>query len=343
MQRLRPGYLLWGLALCLPLALWMALAAGSQWASPQALWFSLSAQDGSIDALIINSIRLPRAVFAVLVGAILATAGAVMQGLFRNPLADPSLIGVNGGASLGASLALVVGLGLIGQSPLGDFMLVALGAFAGAIMTTILVYRLSAAEQGHSVAMMLLAGIAVTAFAAAVTNLLEYLASNEHLRRISIWEMGSLEGVKAWQLILLALLGVGFFALTLARAQALNALLLGESEARHLGVDVQGLKRSMIMAVALVTALVVALAGIIGFVGLIVPHVVRLLIGPNHRYLLPASALAGALLLLLADTLARTIVAPAELPVGVVTALAGAPFFISLLRQRRAMFGGSDG
>lgn len=327
------------LLLALPAALLLALMVGQQWLYPEMVLRALLAQSDSINDVIVRDIRLPRALFAMLVGAILASCGAAMQGMFRNPLADPSLIGVTGGASMGASVAIVLGLGVISSNYWWGFVIISVGAFIGGSLCTLMVYRLAVSERGTSVAMMLLAGIAVTAFAGAVSTLCEFFADNEHLRRISLWQMGSLEGAHSVQIFILLAL-VGFLLFFLQRhAENLNALLLGESEARHLGVNVDSLKLKLILMVALAVGLAVAMAGTISFVGLIVPHLVRLIIGPNHRHLLLASAMAGALLLLLADTLARTLISPSELPVGVVTALAGAPFFIALLRYRKQWLG----
>lgn len=286
---------------------------------------------GQVNTIILQ-IRLPRALLAALVGALLGVSGAVTQGLFRNPLADPSLIGVTGGAVFGASLAIVLGgsylVGIAGLS------MVAFGAFIGGALSVVIVYRLATNELGTSVATMLLAGIAITALAGSFSSFLEFIASNEMLRRISLWKMGGLDGANFTRVYIAATVVVLTLCLLPRYAQALNALLLGESEARHLGIDVVRVKRSLIMLVAAAVGVSVALAGTISFVGLVVPHIMRLLIGPDHRYLLLASALAGAVLLPVADTFARLILAPTELPVGMITALIGAPFFIILLRQR---------
>lgn len=282
---------------------------------------------------IMQSIRLPRALLALCVGALLAISGALLQGLFRNPLADPSLIGVSAGASMGASLVIVTGI--VGSGALAGLSLVALGAFVGGCLAVGLVYRASTSATGTSVTTMLLMGIAVSALAGSVTGLLEYFADNESLRRISLWRMGGLDGATGWRALLagsvlvVQLLAMGYFA------RPLNALLLGESQARHLGVDVERVKIHLIVLVAAGVGMAVAMAGVIAFVGLVVPHMVRLWVGPDHRQLLPLSALGGASLLLLADVLARTLLAPVELPVGLITAILGAPFFIVLLRQWR--------
>jgi|SRR5690554_2948877 len=282
---------------------------------------------------IVQAIRLPRSLLAAAVGAILAISGAYLQGLFRNPLADPSLIGVTAGASVGASLAIVFGAAGLGF--ISSLSLVSLGAFGGGLLAVWLVYKVSSSVNGTSVATMLLMGIAVSALAASLTGLMDYFADNEMLRRLSLWRMGGLDGANygraglAIAVLSLMLLSMGGFS------RGLNTLLLGESQARHLGVDVERLKTQLIILVAAGVGVSVAMAGSIAFVGLVVPHMVRLWVGPDHRLLLPLSALGGASLLLLADTFARVVVAPTELPVGLVTAILGAPFFISLLRNRR--------
>ena len=284
---------------------------------------------------ILLDIRLPRICLAILIGAILAISGAVMQGLFRNPLAAPSLIGVSSGASVGASVVIVLaGAWLQSNTALG-LSLVAVGAFIGSFLVTVLVYRLSTSALGTSVTTMLLAGIAVSALAGAVSGLLSYYADNEMLRQISIWQMGNLSTANWQRVLVLTVVAMLVLSLFPRESKSLNALLLGESEARHLGIDVQQVKRKLILLTTLGIGTAVAIGGMIGFVGLIVPHIVRLLIGPDHRWLLPASALAGGVLLLLADTIARIIIAPTELPTGILTAILGAPFFIMLLVQQR--------
>lgn len=290
-------------------------------------------------SLILRELRVPRALLSACVGAVLAICGAIMQGLFRNPLADPSLIGVSAGASVGASLSILLGGHLVGWlsfTGLGGISIVALGAFVGGAAAVILVYRLStSAQQGTSVPTMLLVGIAITALAAALNNLMSFLADNEMLRRMSLWQMGNLD-LANWSRVWLCIFMLGLFLLLLrGQARSLNALLLGESEARHLGIAVENMKRRVIFLTALGVGVAVALAGTIAFVGLIVPHLVRLISGPDHRTLILASGLMGAIFLMLADLFARLLFAPAELPVGVITAFLGVPFFIFLLRKGR--------
>ena len=321
------------LGIGLPLSMLVSISSGiadiNSVDAIKALGDFLLGDGGNQASVIIGKIRLPRVILAAIVGAVLAMSGAAMQGLFRNPLADPSLIGVTAGASLGASIAIVAS-----GSTLSGLLGVSLGAFVGGLLAVIVVFRLATSASGTSVATMLLAGIAITALTGAITSMLDFYADNAMLRRISLWRMGGLDGANYHRVLLACTIG-GLVLLALPRyATALNALLLGESEARYLGVDLHRVKIGLIIIVAIGVGTSVALAGTIGFVGLVVPHIMRMLIGPDHRALLPASALAGALLLVLADTVARVALAPTELPVGVVTALIGVPFFISLLRQR---------
>ena len=288
--------------------------------------------------LIIEKIRLPRTLLALLIGATLASCGTVTQGLFRNPLADPSLIGVSAGASIGATVVIFLGTSWLGFTELNNssfgIPLVSFGAFLSALITVLLVYKLSTNANGTSVATMLLAGIAMTALAGGFTSLLEYVSDSDALRRISLWRMGGLDGANYPQVFLMTMVTIILSVCFKRQSTALNALLLGESEARHLGINVQKTKINLIVLVAAGVGISVSIAGAIGFIGLIVPHMMRLILGPNHRHLIPATLMAGAILLLLADTLARTIISPSELPVGIVTALIGAPFFISLLKSR---------
>ncbi|MEH6566766.1 MAG: iron ABC transporter permease [Halopseudomonas sp.] len=300
-------------------------------------WFS-SAELPADHVLIIEHIRLPRTLMGVLVGATLALTGAAMQGLFRNPLADPGLIGVSSGAALGAALSIVLGGVLFsGLPPLLLPYATVTGAFVGGVATTWLVYRLGQSVQGTSVASMLLAGIAIAAISGAVIGLLSYLADDATLRTLTFWNMGTLGGASYQRVMVLALCCALVWWRLPRQAKALNALLLGESEARHLGIEVERVKRELVLLTALGVGACVAVAGLIGFVGLVVPHLVRLLLGADHRRVLPASMLLGAGLLVLADVGARLVVSPAELPLGIITALLGAPFFLSLLMraQRR--------
>ncbi len=286
-------------------------------------------------SLIVQEIRLPRTLLAVSIGAILALCGAVMQGLFRNPLADPGIIGVSAGASLGAAIAIVVFGGVIKSSVFLLFGTLPLFAFFGGAFATFIIYAIGTSPTGTSVTMMLLAGVALSAIAGAGLGLLNYFANDEALRDLSLWSMGSLAGA-SWHAIVLSYLCLAGLLFAFQRnASSLNALLLGESEARHLGINVQSLKRQLIILTACGVGVAVALTGVIGFVGLVVPHIARMMVGPDHRMLLPISTVLGALLLLLSDMLSRTIIAPLEIPVGIITAAIGAPFFMVLLYQQR--------
>jgi len=284
---------------------------------------------------IISAIRLPRTLLAILVGAALAVCGAAMQGLFRNPLADPGLVGVTGGASLAAVSMIVLGgtsLTFISEW-LGQYSLM-VASFLGALLTTSLVARIATTKYGTSVTSMLLAGIAIGIVTGAAVGFLTYLADDSQLRTLTFWAMGSVGGA-TWQSVLTA---GSFIAIPLVLiplyAKELNALLLGESEARHLGIDVEKVKRRLILLTAIAVGACVSVSGMIGFVGLIVPHLVRLTLGPDHRYLLVLSALLGGLFLLVADIVSRTIIAPAELPIGLITTLIGGPFFIGMVVYR---------
>ncbi|MDH2201087.1 iron ABC transporter permease [Pseudomonas oleovorans] len=327
------------------LVLWLSLALGpvslplgdTLRAALRLLGVPLAA-DASVQQaeLILAQIRMPRTLLGLAVGMVLALCGVAMQGLFRNPLADPGLVGVSSGAALGAAVAIVGGAAFGGLPEAFAPYLLSACAFVGGLLVTALVYRLGRREGQTNVATMLLAGIALTALAGAAIGLFTYLADDATLRTLTFWNLGSLNGAsyaRLWPL-LLATLAVALWLPR--RARALNALLLGESEARHLGFDVERLKRELVFCTALGVGAAVAAAGLIGFIGLVVPHLMRLLVGPDHRLLLPASALAGASLLLLADLVARLALAPAELPIGIVTALIGAPFFLYLLVRGRS-------
>ena len=274
-------------------------------------------------------IRLPRVVMGLFIGASLAVSGASIQGLFRNPLADPGLIGISSGSALAAALTIVFG----DQLPtrvLGEWALPT-SAFLGGIFTTLLIYKLASLGGRTNVATLLLAGVAINALCAAGIGLMTYVATDDELRDITFWSLGSL-GRANWDMItmLLPFMLISFLMLPLI-ARALNTFLLGEAEAGHLGVNVERVKLLVVVLVAMSVGAGVAVAGIIGFIGLVVPHLIRLIIGPDHRYLLPGSMLLGASLLIGADLIARTIAVPAEVPIGIVTALTGAPFFLYLL------------
>jgi iron complex transport system permease protein len=284
---------------------------------------------------IIMSIRLPRACLALLVGVALGQAGALLQGLFRNPLAEPTLVGVSSGAALAAA-SVIVFAGLIAGRASASVLpfLLPLAAFAGGLLATLLIYRIGSRHGAASIPLMLLAGIAVNAIAFALIGVLIYGSDDRQLRDITFWMMGSLGGAQWTGVLVLAPLALLPLVVGGRLARSLNALMLGEREAGHLGVDVESVKRLAIIGVAIAVGGAVAVSGIIGFIGLVVPHLIRLMAGPDHRVVLPGAALLGGALLLSADLIARTAVAPAELPVGLVTSLIGAPFFIWLLLSR---------
>ena len=284
--------------------------------------------DGSLEpglVTILLDIRLPRILLAVMVGAGIASAGAAIQGLFRNPLADPALIGVSAGAALFAAFYVVVG----SSAPVG----MAVSAFVGGVLTTWVVLIIGG--RGSSISTMLLAGIAINAIALSGVGLLSYLSTDARLRTISFWALGSLNGAD-WSSVLVALVIPLSTIAIMFQSKSLNVVTLGDEEAEHLGVSHQKLRQKVIVLAALSVGVGVALTGIVAFLGLVVPHLVRIMMGSNHRVVLPASALLGGLVLLVADTFSRTLLAPAELPVGIITALVGGPFFVFLLlREQR--------
>lgn len=332
-NRIQPKLLFIGLFALLILVFALSLSVGAVSIPFNQLGKALLSPH-SQEGLIIWQIRVPRALMGCIAGAVLAICGVAMQGLFRNPLADPGLIGVSSGASLGAGIAIIFSSHLALSPFLSPYFL-SISAFIGGVVVTWLVYRLGQRKGSTDVATMLLAGIAITALAGACIGLLMHIADDTMLRQLTFWNMGSLNGAmyrNLWPLAIVTFLICIFLPM---RANNLNALLLGESEARHLGVHVERLKIELVVCTALGTGAAVAATGLIGFIGLVVPHLIRLLIGPNHRFLLPASAMAGACLLVVSDVVARVVFAPAELQIGIVTAFLGAPFFLYLLISRR--------
>ncbi|MFO1069236.1 MAG: iron ABC transporter permease [Geminicoccaceae bacterium] len=320
----------------------VALSVGAYAVPPEALLLALAetlhlVPAGTADArdvAVLAGIRLPRVLLGAIGGASLAAAGAAIQGLFRNPLADPGLVGVSSGAAFAAVAAIVLGGRIAVLGGLGPWLL-PLAAFAGGLAATWVVARIASRGGAVDIAAMLLAGIAVNAIAMAGIGALVFASDDRELRELTFWMFGSLAGT-GWPRLLAALplLLLPLLALPLL-ARSLNALLLGEADAFHLGFAVDRAKRVVVVLAALATGAFVALAGIVGFVGLIAPHLARSLVGPDHRALLPASACVGAILLLVADLVARTAVAPAELPIGVVTAALGGPFFLWLMARPR--------
>jgi iron complex transport system permease protein len=283
---------------------------------------------------VVWSIRLPRILLGVLVGAALAVSGAALQGMFRNPLADPGLIGVSNGAALGAVLALGLSIETIGRWTTPVF------AFAGGVLFALLGYALARQNGRTEVVTLILAGIALNTFAGAGTALVTFVANDSQLRAIIFWSMGSLGGATWDSVVACVPFVIAGLVASFWWRKPLNLMTLGEREARHLGVETERVRFLVIVFTALMTGATVAVSGVVGFVGLIVPHVIRLISGPNHRVLLPASALGGAILVVLADLVARTIVSPLELPLGVLTAFIGGPFLLILMLKTRRAEGG---
>lgn len=289
------------------------------------IWTAFEEQQEAV----LMSIRLPRVLLGALVGAGLSASGAALQGLYRNPLADPGLLGISGGASLAAAATIVLGIHWFGLFTLP------IAAFTGSLLAMSFIYGLSRQGGKTEMTTLLLAGIAISSLCGSGTGLFTYLSTDEEMRTITFWQLGSLGGA-TWSAVamaspfILASLTLIFFC-----AKPLNALLLGEANAQHLGISVERIKWLLVVLVAFGVGASVAVSGMIGFVGLVVPHLVRLWKGPNHLFLIPASALLGSTLLVLADLLSRTIVSPAELPIGIVTALSGSPFFLYLLLKEK--------
>ncbi len=306
----------------------VALHAGSVWI-PISAWWDTS----DIMHRILVELRLPRAILVLLCGALLSVSGAVIQSLFRNPLADPGLIGVSGGAAFAAVLWQVLGAPLI-DHPLADLLGLPLSAFLGGVLVTAVVMRLSSGGQGLSVVVMLLMGIAVNATSTAGIAVLKYASDTMTLRQVTFWLMGNVQQANWSQIALLVALAIGLVPMIIRSARMLNVLLLGSEQALLLGVNMPVLQWRLIISVALLVGAVVSCVGLIGFVGLVVPHIVRVLVGVDNRRVLPMSLLAGGVFLLIADVLSRTLMVPGELPIGLITSLIGGPFFMALILWR---------
>jgi iron complex transport system permease protein len=292
------------------------------------------------DQLVLWSVRLPRIAVAGMIGALLALSGAIMQGLFRNPLADPALVGVSSGGAFAAASAIVISDSAWGASfRFLQLEILPFAAFAGSLLTTLILYRISSREGRTSVAIFLLAGLAIAAIANAGIGLLVFVADDRQLRDITFWLLGSLSGATWPKAAIIAPVLAVALAVVMFIARGLDILVLGEAEAFHSGIDVERLKRIAIVLISAMTGVAVSICGVVGFVGIVVPHLLRIVIGPGHRMLLPASALLGATLMIGADTLARVIAAPAEVPIGVLTAAIGAPFFLFILLRQRGLVG----
>lgn len=321
----------------------MSLTVGAAGIPPKQLIavFGIGAGDPATlarDEIVLWSIRIPRIVLAAMVGALLAAAGTTMQGLFRNPLADPALVGVSSGAALAAAVTIVVSdRYVIGHLAAIPFEVLPVAAFCGALATTIVLYRIATRHSRTSIAIFLLGGLAIAALANAGIGLLVFLSDDRQLRDITFWMLGSLGGATWGKVIGIVPLLIVTLLIATFIARGLDLLALGESEAFHSGIAVERLKRVSIVLIAAATGAAVSVSGVVGFVGIVVPHLLRLVIGPGHRILLPASILFGASLMMAADSAARVLAAPAEIPIGIITAVIGAPFFLYLLLRQRAL------
>lgn len=317
--KIKGGILIILLVILLALAMFSSLFLGSVFISPDELWQSE----------ILWQIRLPRVVLAALVGLMLSVSGVILQGILRNPLADPYILGISAGGAVGAAISIAIGT---------HFLVIWVGsipvtAFVFALLAVFIVYELSKAAGKTSSETLILAGVALSAFCAAILALIIIITGS--LQSIYFWLLGSLSSANWNNVLTVVPAAVIGAAVAYFYSKELNALLLGEEMATTLGVDVENTRLILIGVASLMTAAAVSVSGLIGFIGLIIPHWVRLLIGPNHRTLIPLSALSGMLFMVLADTFARTVLAPMEIPIGIIMALVGAPFFLYLLRRRR--------
>lgn len=298
--------------------------------------------DGSINAsdrFVLMDLRMPRIVMAVLIGSALSVSGTCLQGMFRNPLATPDLLGITAGASLFAAIAIVLGVYIKPYIPEAlHYSFLSLMAFVGALLTMMLVYRISTVNGKTNVVVMLLTGVAITALGFAVMGFLIYISKEEQLRDLTFWNLGSLGGATWTKNIILTVVIVTAFSFLINKGKALNAMMLGEKDAQHLGIPIERIKKQIVILTALMIGASVAFAGTISFVGLIVPYILRLIFRSNYHIILPLSAVFGSVLLLTADTISRTIAPPSEIPIGILTAFMGAPIFIIILvRSRNSM------
>jgi len=314
----------------------LALRFGAHEVTWAQLWSALSlsaSDDMEVVRVILWDVRFPRVIMGLFVGAALAITGAVLQALVRNPLADPYVLGISSGAALGVTIGLGMGLSTI-FSGIG----LQVCAFIGGGLSIVLVYGIAISQGALSVHTLLLAGVILNAFCSALMMFTTSILNPSALYRVVVWLMGNLSAPSHTALATIGVFVLATIAWLLANSHALNLLALGEDAARSMGVESDRLHRAVFIVSALLTGVVVSLCGMIGFIGMVVPHLIRIVCGADHRLLLPASALAGGMLLILSDTIARTVVAPAEIPVGVVTALIGGPFFLYLLMTRKYRF-----
>ena len=302
----------------------------------------IMAQDSTVsqsDRFVLMDLRLPRISMAILIGSALAVSGTCLQGMFKNPLATPDLIGITSGASLFAALTIVLGASFKEYIPeVFHFSLLSIMAFIGALLTMLLVYRISTSNGKTNVVIMLLSGVAITALGFAITGFLIYISKEEQLRDLTFWNLGSLAGATWTKNAILAVIVIISYTILITKGKALNAMMLGERDAQHLGIPVEKIKKQIVILTALMVGTSVAFTGTIGFVGLIVPYILRLIFKSNYHIILPMSAVFGSILLLSADTVSRTIAAPSEIPIGILTAFMGAPIFIIILiRSRKSL------
>ncbi|KPH12986.1 iron ABC transporter permease [Chryseobacterium sp. ERMR1:04] len=284
------------------------------------------------DKYVVWEVRASRIIMAMLIGSMLAVSGTSLQGLFKNPLATGEAIGLTSGATLLAAIAIVLGGHFKQYLPeMVQFSLVGISAFVGALLAMMLVYRISTSAGKTNVVMMLLSGVAITSIGFSITGFLIYISKDEQLRDLTFWNMGSLAGATWTKNAVLTVVIIISYLILLPKGKALNAMMLGERDAQHLGINVERLKKQIVIITSLMVGTCVAFSGTIGFVGLIVPYILRLLFKSNYTFILPLSAVLGSILLLIADTFSRSIVAPSELPIGILTSLIGGPIFIAIL------------
>lgn len=284
------------------------------------------------DQYVVWDVRAARIIMAILIGSMLSVSGTSLQGLFRNPLATGDLIGLTAGATLMAAITIVLGGYFREYLPeVVQFSLVGIAAFIGSLLAMLLVYRISTSGGKTNVVMMLLTGVAISAIGFSIVGFLIYISKDDQLRDLTFWNMGSLAAATWTKNIILTVILILSYSVLLRKGKALNAMMLGEKDAQHLGINVENLKKQIVIIVSLMVGSCVAFSGTIGFVGLIVPYILRLLFKSNYNYILPLSAILGSILLLTADTISRSIVQPSELPIGILTAMMGAPIFIAIL------------
>ena len=303
--------------------------------SPLAVLWSYFVNPESLstsERYIIGEVRSSRIIMAILVGSMLAVSGTSLQGLFKNPLATGDLIGLTSGATLLAAITIVLGNYFRSYLPeWAQFSLVSISAFIGALLAMLLVYKISTKGGKTNITMMLLSGVAITAIGFSITGFLIYISKDDQLRDLTFWNLGSLAAATWSKNAILSIILIVSYVVILPKGKAFNAMMLGENDAQHLGINVEILKKQIIILTALMVGTCVAFSGTIGFVGLIIPYILRLLFKSDYTFILPLSAVLGSVLMLTADTISRTIVEPSELPIGILTALMGGPIFIAIL------------